>query len=194
MSIISTTQIFTEFGIFDVNYHENSTGACITLGIGNIDSGTPLVRIHSSCLFSESFHSIDCDCNLQLTSAMQKIAEEESGIIAYLYQEGRGQGLMLKMKAMTIEKEIGCDTVEAFNKLELQLDSRDYSAAIDALVELNISRRIRLMSNNPRKAEYLMNKGFEVVALVPLIFPKNELVRKYLDVKRVKLGHCIDEL
>ncbi|MEI6528590.1 MAG: GTP cyclohydrolase II [bacterium] len=190
MSITNRTKLVTEFGEMDVSYHESDNGFCVSLSKGGLKNG-PVVRIHSSCLFSEALHSIDCDCNLQLASAIKYISEEGNGAIIYLYQEGRGHGLDKKIKAMGVMRDMKCDTAEAFHHLNYELDPRDYKIAVDALKDLNICREIRLISNNPRKIIALERSGFKVKRLT-LTYPLNEATKKYLQSKKDKLGHVID--
>jgi GTP cyclohydrolase II len=124
---------------------------------------------------------------------MEMIQAEGAGVIAYLYQEGRGHGLAAKIRAMRTENDRDCDTVDAFQMLNMELDPRSYLSAVEALRAHAVSKTIRLMTNNPRKAEALENSGFVIAATVPLQYRVNEHVRKYLMTKRNKLGHIIDD-
>lgn len=189
MSITSKTKLITEFGELNVAHHESNSGFCVTLSKGELKD-EPVVRIHSSCLFSEALHSTDCDCNIQLASAIKYISEND-GVVVYLYQEGRGHGLDKKIKAMDVMRNMKCDTAEAFRHLKYELDPRDYQIAIDALEDLGITNRVKLISNNPRKIKALEDSGFEVKRLT-LTYPLNESTREYLQSKRDKLGHIID--
>ncbi|MDE2031171.1 MAG: GTP cyclohydrolase II RibA [Patescibacteria group bacterium] len=191
MSISSKTKLLTEFGTFDVCYHKNNTGHCISFSMGDLTNGVPFVRIHSSCLFSEAFHSIDCDCNLQLSNSMKLISEKHKGVIIYLYQEGRGHGLDKKIKALEIMRIKKVDTVKAFNILGFSLDPRNYKSAINALGDLNISKTINLITNNPRKEIQVSKAGFNIKKLIQLDFSINHICKKYLISKRDKLGHKI---
>lgn len=190
MSISSKTKLMTEYGDLDVAYHESSNGFCVTLSKGDLKDG-PIVRIQSSCLFSEAFHSIDCDCNLQLSNSIRLISENSNGVIVYLYQEGRGHGLDRKIKAMEVMNAKGYDTAEAFEHLNYELDPRDYTMAIDALRDLGIVGKIKLISNNPRKVDALEKSGF-VVERIALTYPISSKIRGYLKSKKEKLGHKID--
>ncbi len=197
MSVKSSTPLDTKYGVFQVRYHSFVEGDCVSLtygnGLKNLDS--ILVRIHSSCLFSESLNSIDCDCKLQLDNAMKLMSEERSGVIIYLYQEGRGHGLEMKTRSMGIEASNHYDTVQAFNHLGLDLDKRDYKVAIKALKEdLEVPLNLRLITNNPRKEASLKNAGFNIVELIRLKYEMNDRVKAYLHVKRDKLNHNIDYL
>lgn len=192
MSITSKTNLVTEYGDLNVAYHELHNGFCVTLSKGNLETDST-VRIQSSCLFSEAFHSIDCDCNLQLSNSIRLIAENGNGVVIYLYQEGRGHGLDKKIKAMEVMNTMGYDTVEAFDYLNYELDPRDYQIAIDALKDLGITRKIKLISNNPRKIDALEKAGFQVERIA-LTYPVNSTTRDYLKSKKRKLGHKIDWL
>lgn len=147
----------------------------------------PLLRLHSSCLASEVFGAVDCDCADQLREAMKMIATEGRGLIVHLDQEGRGHGLSWKIRAVNRMQHDGLDTVQAFNVLGLEQDTRRYEPAVNLLSELGISR-VRLISNNPRKESYLQQHGVSVtrVNTHPTVRPENA---DYLQTKRTKLGH-----
>ncbi|MEQ9499109.1 MAG: GTP cyclohydrolase II RibA [Deltaproteobacteria bacterium] len=152
------------------------------------DQGTqPLLRVHSSCLASEVFGAVDCDCADQLREAMKLIATEGRGLVVHLQQEGRGQGLSKKIRAIQKMQREGLDTVEAFDALGLEQDARSYDAAVRLLRGLGISS-VRLISNNPRKVRYLRQGGVCVtmVNTHPTVRPENAA---YLETKKVKLGH-----
>jgi 3,4-dihydroxy 2-butanone 4-phosphate synthase/GTP cyclohydrolase II len=150
-----------------------------------------LVRIHSECLTGDVFHSLKCDCGEQLDTAMKTIKKEGRGIILYLRQEGRGIGLFNKIKAYNLQEK-GMDTVEANIKLGFKADQRDYTVGATILKELGLSS-IRLITNNPRKIERLEKYGLEIVERVPLIIKSNKYNKKYLDTKKSKLGHLIED-
>jgi GTP cyclohydrolase II len=147
----------------------------------------PLLRVHSSCLASEVFGAGDCDCADQLREAMKLIATEGRGLILHLHQEGRGQGLSLKIKAVGEMQRGGLDTVEAFEALGLEQDVRCYDDAVRVLQVLGIDE-VRLISNNPRKLKYLERNNIktEMVNTHPTIRPENA---EYLETKKQKLGH-----
>lgn len=189
MAISRSTQLSTDFGDFKVNYHTFESGYCMSLIKGDVAVPNTLVRFHSSCIFSESFHSIDCDCNLQLSKSMELISKEGRGVIVYTYEEGRGVGLENKIMAMEVERTENVDTVIAFEKLNFDIDGRRYDIAIQALRDLNVDRNIRLISNNPRKRTSLVQGGFNVIENVKLEYELNDIQRKYLEVKKNKLGH-----
>lgn len=147
----------------------------------------PLVRLHSSCLASEVFGACDCDCADQLREAMKLIADDGRGLIIHLHQEGRGQGLSHKIRAVGVMQRDGVDTVEAFEALGLEQDVRSYSAAVEVLRAIGIDE-VRLISNNPAKARFLGDSGIKVdmVGTHPTIRPENI---DYLQTKKAKLNH-----
>ena len=150
-----------------------------------------LVRIHSECLSGDVFHSLKCDCGEQLEAALKKIDEEGEGVLLYLRQEGRGIGLFNKIKAYQLQEQ-GRDTVEANEELGFKADQRDYTIGAAILKELGLST-IRLMTNNPKKVNGLKEFGLEITERVPVIIQSNEYNKKYLDTKKEKLGHMIEE-
>ena len=147
------------------------------------------VRLHSSCLTGDLFGSLRCDCGDQLHCAMQKVQQEGKGVILYMNQEGRGIGLLNKLKAYKLQ-ENGMDTVEANLHLGFPMDKRDYGIGAQMLRYLGISK-LRLMSNNPRKRAGLLGYGIEVVETVPIEIEPNVHNEKYLTTKRDKMGHEI---
>ena len=190
--IYSSTILNTESGDFKVNYHEFKFGDCLTLVKGEIDSDTPIfVRMQSSCLFSQSFHTIDCDCSKQLISSMEEIARLGRGVVVYLDQEGRGIGLKNKIKSMEYERVHKVDTSEAFKALGYdKLDYRDYTVAVESLKEIGC-KKIRIASNDPQKIKFLEDSGFEIVSREKLHHKTNEHIDRYLDTKKKKLGHLL---
>jgi 3,4-dihydroxy 2-butanone 4-phosphate synthase/GTP cyclohydrolase II len=155
---------------------------------GDVD-GTEdvLVRMHSECLTGDVFHSLRCDCGEQLDAAMQRIAEEGKGVIVYLRQEGRGIGLIHKLKAYALQ-DGGLDTVQANEALGLPPDLRDYGIGAQILIDLGLSS-IRILTNNPKKIVGLEGYGLSVVEQVPLRIQPNVHNQRYLTAKRDKLGH-----
>jgi GTP cyclohydrolase II len=149
----------------------------------------PLVRVHSQCLTGDVFGSERCDCRAQLEFSLRKIAKEPAGIVLYLPQEGRGIGLINKIKAYELQDE-GLDTVEANRRLGFAADSRDYDFAAEALKALGI-RAVRLLSNNPDKVQQLEKSGVRVIERVPCRPPTSARSRAYLRTKREKLGHLL---
>ena len=192
MATISSTVLLTKYGNLNVSYHQFKINydfeSCVAISTGNLSLPNCIVRVHSSCLFSEAFSDIECDCNLQLQKSLKLIAQK-GGVIVYLYQEGRGLGLANKIKAMEIERTEKLDTVEAFTKLHFQLDPRNYTVAIKTLKELGVSKNIKLISNNPRKRMQLESGGFHVAEKISLKYPVKGKVKKYLYIKKTKLGH-----
>ena len=164
----------------------------IALSIGDITLDKPvLVRVHSECLTGDVFRSIRCDCGDQLDTALQRIAEEKQGILLYMRQEGRGIGIVNKLKAYQYQDE-GLDTVEANKKLGFAPDLRDYGIGAQILTELGV-QKIKLMTNNPRKVVGLEGYGLKLVERVPLIVKSNEHNKSYLSTKASKLGHFLND-
>jgi 3,4-dihydroxy 2-butanone 4-phosphate synthase / GTP cyclohydrolase II len=157
---------------------------------GTWEKGTPvLTRVHSSCFTGDILGSLRCDCGEQLHAAMQMVEKEGKGIILYMNQEGRGIGLVNKLKAYKLQEE-GMDTVEANIHLGFGTDERDYGVGAQILRHLNVTR-LRLMSNNPKKRAGLKGYGLEIVEIIPIEVKSNPHNEKYLQTKRDKLGHEI---
>lgn len=148
-----------------------------------------LVRVHSSCMTGDIFGSCRCDCGAQLHSAMETIEKEGKGIIVYMNQEGRGIGLLNKLKAYKLQEQ-GRDTVEANLELGFKMDERDYGIGAQIIRDLGVSK-IRLMTNNPKKRVGLMGYGLEIVENIALEIQSNQYNRVYLETKRDKLGHSL---
>lgn len=187
-----SVQMPTKFGDFDlVAYKQKDTDQeHLALIKGTWNEGDPvLVRVHSSCLTGDIFGSCRCDCGEQLQKAMEKIEAEGKGVIVYMNQEGRGIGLLNKLKAYKLQEQ-GLDTVEANLQLGFNMDERDYGVGAQIIRDLGITK-IRLMSNNPKKRTGLIGYGLEIVENVPLLVQPNPHNAKYLDTKRVKMGHII---
>jgi 3,4-dihydroxy 2-butanone 4-phosphate synthase / GTP cyclohydrolase II len=180
----------TDFGEFDLHLYRSrfSDEHHLAMVKGQIDSSKPiLVRVHSECLTGDVFGSRRCDCGGQLHTALERIEKEGSGILLYMRQEGRGIGLPAKLHAYKLQEE-GYDTVEANLKLGYPMDLRDYGLGAQILYDLGV-RKIRLMTNNPRKVVGLEGHKLEIVEQVPIKLPPNEHNERYLDTKRDKLGH-----
>ena len=189
---VAEARIPTEFGEFRmIGYHNDVDGAeHVALIYGDI-AGQPdvLVRMHSKCLTGDVFGSQRCDCGVQLHRAMQLIAQEGRGAIVYLDQEGRGIGLLNKLRAYALQ-DSGADTVQANERLGFAPDLRNYGIGAQILRDLGLSS-IRVMTNNPRKLVGLDGYGLQIVERVPLVAESNQENRDYLQVKRDKLGHLL---
>ena len=190
---LASPRLPTPYGEFRVHaYKSDITGEeHIALVMGEIaESDEVLVRVHSSCLTGDVFHSMRCDCGDQLDAAFARISEEKKGVVLYLLQEGRGIGLVNKLKAYELQEQ-GHDTIEANAKLGFAPDIRDYGTGSQILRDLGV-RKIRLMTNNPAKYVAIEGFGLEIVERVPLeIAPSND-TRKYLEAKKKKLGHILE--
>jgi len=185
-------QMPTKHGDFElVVFRQVSTGENhLALLKGTWEKDEPiLVRVHSSCFTGDILHSLRCDCGEQLTKAMEMVEAEGKGLILYMNQEGRGIGLLNKLKAYKLQEE-GADTVEANLALGFKNDQRDYGVGAQILRHLNVTR-LRLMSNNPRKRAGLSGYGIEIVESVPIEIVPNKHNAFYLETKRDKLGHDI---
>jgi 3,4-dihydroxy 2-butanone 4-phosphate synthase/GTP cyclohydrolase II len=182
----------TKHGMFDlVAFRQKNTGEQhIALIKGTWEEGEPvLTRVHSSCFTGDILHSLRCDCGEQLQAAMEMVEREGKGCVLYMNQEGRGIGLINKLKAYKLQEE-GKDTVEANLALGFKMDERDYGVGAQILRHLGITK-LRLMSNNPRKRAGLLGYGIEIVDTVPIEIVPNEFNEFYLQTKRDKLGHDI---
>ncbi|MFT4030209.1 MAG: 3,4-dihydroxy-2-butanone-4-phosphate synthase [Protaetiibacter sp.] len=186
------TSVPTAHGTFRVRaYRDRSTGADHVAWIAGEPADGALVRVHSECLTGEAFGSLKCECGPQLRAALDTI-RAEGGVVVYLRgQEGRGIGLINKLRAYRLQEE-GFDTLDANLALGLPVDARDYGAAVGILKDLGI-RRVRLLSNNPEKARQLAERGIEIDALVPLVVGVGEFNEGYLDAKRDRMGHALPD-
>jgi 3,4-dihydroxy 2-butanone 4-phosphate synthase / GTP cyclohydrolase II len=188
------TKLPTPFGEFRLRAYENEIDDLTHLAI---IMGEPegkdevLVRVHSACLTGDALHSLRCDCGSQLEAAMRAVAAAGEGVIVYMQQEGRGIGLLNKMKAYHLQDE-GLDTVEANQKLGLAPDLRDYGIGAQILKDLGL-RRIRFMTNNLTKVVGLQGFGLEIVERVPIEIPPNGHNERYLNTKREKLNHVFEK-
>ncbi|MBO8156734.1 MAG: bifunctional 3,4-dihydroxy-2-butanone-4-phosphate synthase/GTP cyclohydrolase II [Bacillaceae bacterium] len=186
-------QLPTSFGEFKAIAFTNTVDGKehIALVKGEWDEDEPvLVRVHSECLTGDVFGSYRCDCGPQLHAALEQIEKEGKGVLLYMRQEGRGIGLLNKLKAYKLQEE-GYDTVEANHKLGFPDDLRDYGIGAQILRDLNV-KKMKLLTNNPRKIVGLKGYGFELVDRVPLQMPTKEENYNYMKTKKVKLGHMLD--
>ena len=187
---VEACKLPNRFGVFTLHGFEDTATGIEHLAIthGDIADGTPvLARIHSECLTGDSLFSERCDCGYQLEAAMRQIVDEGRGVILYLRQEGRGIGLLNKIRAYKLQDE-GADTVEANEQLGFPADMRDFGICQPMLAHLGV-KSLRLMTNNPRKLVGLEGYGLEIVERVPLQADATPENRAYLAAKRDKLGH-----
>jgi len=187
----------TRFGFFRIHgfigHFEDRIEEAAVLVMGDIARGAPpLVRVHSQCLTGDVFHSLRCDCRSQLELSMQMIVAEGRGVLLYEMQEGRGIGLMNKLRAYALQDE-GADTVEANQALGFEADLRNYELPGAILRHLGLSN-VRLLSNNPEKIEALEKAGVNVEERVPCLIPPQEISEDYLRTKKEKLGHLLEGL
>jgi 3,4-dihydroxy 2-butanone 4-phosphate synthase/GTP cyclohydrolase II len=200
----ATTRIPTSHGVFQISLFSNRVDSnqhvALSMGVDIPDAGAPcpaidepiLVRVHSECLTGDIFGSLRCDCGSQLDAAMQAVAKAGRGVILYLRQEGRGIGLEKKLLAYRLQ-EHGMDTVEANRALGFRADERDYGIGAQILHHLGV-RRMRLMTNNPKKLQALAGFGLSVEDRVPLEIAATSDSVEYLRAKRDKLGHLLEHL
>ena len=191
---ISTVPFPTDFGKFELRLFEDKINGdhhvAVIKGEINKDDNV-LVRVHSQCLTGDIFGSLRCDCGPQLESSLKMIEKDGKGILVYLRQEGRGIGLKNKIKAYQLQDQ-GYDTVEANHKLGFKADLREYGIGAQILLDCNV-RKMRLLTNNPKKIISLEGFGLKIVDRVPIEFKANKVNDKYLSTKRDKLGHLIME-
>ena len=191
---VESSKLPTAWGVFDMHGFEDSVNdkEHLILSMGDVSSGEPvLARVHSECLTGDALFSLRCDCGFQLEAALKAIAKEGRGALLYLRQEGRGIGLLNKIKAYKLQDQ-GADTVEANEQLGFGADMRDYSICRPMLQHLKI-KQVRLMTNNPRKVKALTGQGVDVVERLPLQTGQNPHNAKYLSTKAGKLGHLMDD-
>lgn len=190
---VAEANLPTNYGEFRIIGYRSliSSEEFIVLARGSLRAEKPtLVRIHSQCLTGDVFGSTKCDCGQQLQEAMKLIAEENCGVIVYQQQEGRGIGIINKIRAYALQ-DAGADTIEANERLGLEVDLRRYDQCAEILLDLCL-RRVRLMSNNPEKIRALKNCRLEVVERVPLSVKFHSSLARYLKTKRARMGHFIN--
>ena len=199
MRIVAQAKLPTRFGAFTILGAEGAgpEETAVILVRGKLDhrngkGATPLVRIHSQCLTGDVFTSQRCDCRAQLELALRKISSAPRGLLLYLPQEGRGIGLVNKLRAYELQ-DGGMDTVEANQRLGFAADSRDYRFAADVLLQLGV-KNLRLLSNNPDKVEQLEKAGIRVIERIPCQPRMTQATRGYLTTKKSKMGHLLSGL
>jgi 3,4-dihydroxy 2-butanone 4-phosphate synthase/GTP cyclohydrolase II len=191
----ASAELPTVYGSFRIYAYESGLDSMthVALVRGEIGDGKDvLVRVHSKCLTGDVFHSARCDCGPQLDTAMRRVAEEGRGVLLYLNQEGRGIGLVNKIRAYELQDQ-GLDTVEANERLGFKADQRDYGIGAQILSDLGV-KTMRLLTNNPRKFVGLQGYGLAVSEAVPLEIPASDHTRRYLKTKKDKLGHKLSSV
>ncbi|MGQ9818558.1 MAG: bifunctional 3,4-dihydroxy-2-butanone-4-phosphate synthase/GTP cyclohydrolase II [Candidatus Kapaibacteriales bacterium] len=192
---VASASLPTKFGNFIIKVYRNIVDKKehVALIQGKWEPDEPiLVRVHSECLTGDTFGSLRCDCGDQLQAALKQISAEGKGVLLYMRQEGRDIGLVNKIKAYALQEQ-GYDTVEANLLLGFQPDPRDYGIGAQILSDLGV-RKMRLLTNNPKKRVGILSYGLEVVEIVPLQIEPNEFNQNYLLTKKLKLGHFLDNL
>jgi GTP cyclohydrolase II len=190
---VAHAELPTRYGRFTIYGFEGNgpQEEAVALVRGNLNGKTaPLVRVHSQCLTGDVLASLRCDCRAQLELSLKKIGQASSGILLYLPQEGRGIGLMNKLRAYELQ-DGGMDTVEANQELGFAADARDYDFSAQILKQLG-AKKIRLLSNNPEKVRQLEQAGIRVVERVPCQPRISKTSRAYLQTKKTKMGHILD--
>jgi GTP cyclohydrolase II len=194
LQVVAHAALPTRFGRFTIYGFKGHApqDEAVALVRGNIAKGrtAPLVRVHSQCLTGDVLNSLRCDCRAQLVLSLKKIGKAPAGILLYLPQEGRGIGLMNKLRAYQLQ-DGGMDTVEANESLGFAADARDYEFPAEILKKLGV-KRIRLLSNNPDKVRQLESSGIQVSELIPCQPRISKVSRGYLETKRRKMGHLLD--
>lgn len=195
VEFVAASKIPTPWGRFDIHGFEDSSSGKehVVLSMGRLDDGEPvLARVHSECLTGDALFSMRCDCGPQLEAALRRIAKRKRGMVLYLRQEGRGIGLLNKLKAYHLQDQ-GADTVEANEQLGFEADLRDYQICKPMFEHLGVTR-VQLMTNNPRKVAALEEIGIHVEQRLELHTGHNPHNSRYLSTKAGKLGHLFDKL
>ena len=184
----------TRFGRFRIFGFEGRRGEqieeAVALKMGELGGDPPLVRIHSECLTGDVFHSLRCDCRLQLELALNTVARQKRGLIIYEHKEGRGIGLLNKLRAYELQDE-GADTVEANEQLGFEADLRDFQLPVEILRYFGVTA-LRLLSNNPEKFQALEQAGIHVIERIPCLVEPMATTADYLRTKKEKLGHLLE--
>ncbi len=194
VKIVAKTSLPTEYGVFDMKVYKSDIDGLehVVLQMGKWKkTDSVLVRVHSECMTGDLFHSLACDCGSQLDSALKSIVKEGAGVLLYMRQEGRGIGLTNKIKAYELQSSKGCDTVEANEEMGFLPDLREYGIGAQILVDLGL-KNIRVMTNNPAKIVGLEGYGLNIVERVHIELPPTDRNRKYLKVKKNKMGHLLN--
>ena len=191
---VAETDLPTVFGEFRLHAYRSMVDDYQHLALvkGDIAKGEVLVRVHSQCLTGDVFHSLRCDCGDQIEKAMRMVSGEGKGVILYLSQEGRGIGIFNKLRAYELQ-DAGADTVDANEKLGFKPDLRDYGIGAQILADLGL-KKIKLLTNNPRKIVGLRGYGLKVTERVPLEIDPGSRNRKYLSTKKERLGHNLTKV
>ena len=190
---VAEAHLPTEFGDFRIAGYKSLTSdeEFVCVFKGELNENIPIsVRIHSQCLTGDVFHSIKCDCGLQLQRAMETIAKEGRGVIVYQHQEGRGIGIINKIRAYALQDQ-GADTIEANTRLGFEVDSRQYHQCVEILKDLGV-KKVKAMSNNPEKLRAMRDGGLEIIERVPIEFKPSKDTQKYLSVKKFQMGHILN--
>jgi len=195
LDLVAEADFPSEFGDFRIygfegHFNDGRLEECLALVMGDIAGPPPLVRIHSQCLTGDVLHSLRCDCRNQLTAALERIAEAGRGVLIYEHQEGRGIGLMNKLRAYALQDQ-GADTVEANEALGFKADLRSFTMPAAILRHFGL-RAVRFMSNNPDKMAALTLAGIDVAERVPLEMPAVASREAYMRTKKTRLGHLLE--
>ena len=192
---VATANLPTEYGEFKIAGYRSKTSdeEFVAVYMGAMDGHVPtLVRIHSQCMTGDVFASIKCDCGPQLHKTMRMIAEEGRGAIVYQQQEGRGIGIINKIRAYALQDQ-GADTIEANEQLGFEVDSREYQQCAEVLFDLGLCK-VKVVSNNPDKLAALERAGLKIVERIPIEVPPEPPAAHYLRTKKTKLGHILNKV